>query len=212
MVLILFYAIVIIAFACPILAFFGAMKVKDKFSLTIKFGLYFLGAVLLLLSPIEIYSRVLNLLLFVSLYIVYCILWALIPKVINHGILKVLLFVVLVLPILGAIAIAVYNLSMPLIGIVLINDSINIHQRVELEDSYLIEESDWGWVSSSGKEYRLYKVILPYLLKFQIDNWKESDYKFNSYTTRIDTTEWGSNRVIRIIDGEKLLHEFSLNP
>lgn len=131
---------------------------------------------------------------------------------INHGILKVLLFVVLVLPILGAIAIAVYNLSMPLIGIVLINDSINIHQRVELEDSYLIEESDWGWVSSSGKEYRLYKVILPYLLKFQIDNWKESDYKFNSYTTRIDTTEWGSNRVIRIIDGEKLLHEFSLNP
>ena len=210
--MILFYAVIIIAFASPILAFFVAKKIRGKLNLMIKLGIYFIGAVLLILSPLEIYSRVLNLLLFISVYVIYCMLWALIPRIINYRILTVILSTALALPILSVIAIAAFNLPMPLIAIVLINDSINIHQRVQLENSYLIEDSNWGWVSSSGKEYRLYKVIIPYLLKYQIDGWKESDYKFNPHTIRIDTTEWKSNRVVRIIDKGKVLHEFSLNP
>jgi len=207
LVITLFIIFILIGLLSPILSVFVILSKRRSKKLLLISSCYLIVLFLFIYSPMELYNRVTGTLLVFTLFPAYCIIWGSIFKFNFHKLLKIPTIILTAIPILLIVFGTIFNMAMLMMVVIVINDEINLKSRVYLENKYFIEESNWGWVSTGGKEFRTYKNVIPKVLKYEIDKWNENTMNYGSPT--IDTTNWKQTNTIRIIDGD-VIHTIEL--
>jgi predicted membrane protein len=170
---------------------------------------YLIVALVFIYSPLELYSRIYNALLPYTLLLVYGIIWGCLFKLKFKKYFKIVTIVFASIPLIIGLILSIVSLIVPLV-IIGISADIRLDKSITLDNQYFIEESTWGWVSSSGKEYRVYRQIIPGLLKYKNDAWRENDMYFDALSIELDTTKWVETRSVSIHDKNKVLHTFNI--
>ncbi len=170
---------------------------------------YLMVALVFINSPLELYSRVYNALLSYTLLLVYGVIWGCLFKLKIKKYFKIITIVFASIPLIIGLILSIVSLLVPL-TLIGISDDIRVDNSITLDNQYFIEESAWGWVASSGKEYRFYRQLIPGLLKYKVDAWRENDMNYDALSIELDTTKWGETRSVSIHDKDKVLHTFDI--
>lgn len=210
MVITLYIVTICIGFLSPFLAILviGHIQETQKlFWITLS---YLIGTLLFIYSPFELYNRIAEYLLFDTLLLVYGVFWGCLYQRQFNKYFKTIVLLLTSIPLVAGVLVAILSLIIPL-TVIGISDEIKLDNKVTLDNKYFVEENNWGWVASSGKEYRLYRHIIPGILKFKIDEWRENDMYFNAMSIDLDTSDWELDQSINIVDGERVLYTFNVN-
>ena len=170
---------------------------------------YLVVTLLFIYSPFELYYRIAQHLLFETLLLVYGIFWGCLYLFQFNKYLKIFVLLITSLPLIAGVLSSILSLIIPL-TIIGITDDIRLDNKVTLDNKYFIEENNWGWVASSGKEYRLYRHIIPGYLKFKIDEWRENDMYLDVNSLDLNISDWNQNQLVYIVDGDRVLYTFKI--
>lgn len=182
----IYYLAIVLITTLPIAFYYSR---KNQFLLK-AFSVFLVVDLLYLVSPIEVYSRGVNLFLFFLAYLAYLGFSQYLIGLFLTKWIKILIAVIFYSPVILVTLFLSFNLLFPIAAIML-SDRVMVDERIKLDNTYFIEKIAWGWAANSGDEARLYKVLIPSILKHKVEVWKGEYIK-------IDADRWADEKCLII--------------